>query len=290
MGRLAGHLLKPGGWSTAHVSARLSRVTEIESANKAPAQPLHVPEPVTAMERPSSAARLVGVDLARAVAVFGMFAVHVGPFNPFPTSSDGVGTWSVWLASGRASALFATLAGFSLVLIAGRLEPKTGLAGRQARARIVIRAVILLVVGTALAMTDFGGGVIINFYAVYFLLALPLLRLRARALAIIAVALALVMPQVAYALRALLSESTVNTIDSYDPIARLSGVGVLDFLLTGFYPAITWMTFVVTGMALGRLDLSSGAVRRRLAVVGPALIAFGYGVSWLALRVTSTRR
>ncbi|GHE71849.1 heparan-alpha-glucosaminide N-acetyltransferase domain-containing protein [Streptomyces capitiformicae] len=261
-------------------------MTEIESAKEAPPQPLPAPESATATERPSSAARLVGVDLARAVAVFGMFAVHVGPFNPFPTSGDGVGTWSVWLASGRASALFATLAGFSLVLIAGRLEPKTGLAGRQAKARIVIRAVILLVVGTALAMTDFGGAGILNFYAVYFLLALPLLRLRARALATIAVALALVTPQVAYALRALLSESTVNTIDSYDPIARLSGVGVLDFLLTGFYPAITWMTFVVTGMALGRLDLASGAVRRRLAVVGPALIAFGYGVSWLALRVT----
>ncbi|WMX69356.1 DUF418 domain-containing protein [Streptomyces collinus] len=215
-----------------------------------------------------------------------MFAVHTGPFNPFPTSGSGVGEWVVWLASGRASALFATLAGFSLVLIAGRLEPKTGLAGRQAKARIVIRAVILLVVGTALAMTDFGGAVIINFYAVFFLLALPLVRLRARTLAIIAVALAVVTPQLAYALRALLSESVVNTIDSYDPLARLSGVGVLDFLLTGFFPAITWMTFVVTGMALGRLDLASGAVRRRLAVVGPALIAFGYGVSWLALRLT----
>jgi uncharacterized membrane protein YeiB len=261
-------------------------VTGIESAKKAPAQPLPAPEPPTATERPSSTARLVGVDLARAVAVFGMFAVHTGPFNPFPTSGDGVGTWFVWLASGRASALFATLAGLSLVLIAGRLEPKTGLAGRQSKARIVIRAVILLVVGTALAMTDFGGAVIINFYAVFFLLALPLVRLRARTLATIAVALAVVTPQLAYALRALLSESIVNTIDSYDPIARLSGVGVLDFLLTGFFPAITWMTFVVTGMALGRLDLASGAVRRRLAVVGPALIAFGYGVSWLALRLT----
>lgn len=260
-------------------------VTEIESAKKAPTQPLPAPESVTATKRPSPTARLVGVDLARAVAVFGMFAVHVGPFNPFPTSGDGAGTWFVWLASGRASALFATLAGFSLVLIAGRLEPKTGLAGRQAKARIVIRAVILLVVGTALAMTDFGG-VIINYYAVYFLLALPLLRLRARTLATIAGTLAVIAPQVAYCLRALLSESIVNIIDSYDPIARLSGVGVLDFLLTGFYPAITWMTFVVTGMALGRLDLSSGAVRRRLAVVGPALITFGYGISWLTLRLT----
>lgn len=227
-------------------------------------------------------ARLVGVDLARAVAMFGMFTVHVGSSTP----GGGVGDWFLGLANGRASALFATLAGFSLMLIAGRFEPKTGLAGRQARARIVIRAVILLVLGSALAMTNFGSAGILNSYALYFLLALPLLRLRAGTLAIIAVALAVVSPQVAYGLRALLTEPVVITINTYDPIERISGVGVLDLLLTGFYPAITWMTFVVTGMALGRLDLTSGAVQRRLAVVGPALIAFGYGVSWLVLRLS----
>ncbi|WP_159770500.1 DUF418 domain-containing protein [Streptomyces sp. HM190] len=274
-------------------------MTETDSAAKAPQRPAPAPgaaatpdhdpatESATAPAGTVSTARLVGVDLARALAVFGMFAVHVGPF---PTPGGGVGDWFLELASGRASALFATLAGFSLTLIAGRPEPRTGAAGRRARARIVIRAVILLVVGTALAMTDFGGAGILNFYAVYFLLALPLLRLRARTLALIAVALAFVTPQLAYVLRALLTESLVTTIDGYDPIARLSGVGVLDFLLTGLYPAITWMTFVVTGMALGRLDLSSGTVRRRLALAGPALIAFGYGVSWLVLRVTGGDR
>ncbi|WP_020120369.1 DUF418 domain-containing protein [Streptomyces canus] len=258
-------------------------MTEIESAQKTPRRPSPSPESATATERPAPMARLVAVDLARALAVFGMFAVHVGPMA---TPGGGVGDWLLELASGRASALFATLAGFSLMLIAGRFEPKTGLAGRQARARIVIRAVTLLVLGSALAMTNFGGAGILNFYAVYFLLALPLLRLRTRTLAITAVTLAVVTPQLAYVIRALLTESIVHSVDSYDPIARLCGVGVLDLLLTGLYPAITWMTFVVTGMALGRLDLSSGTVQRRLAVVGPAMIAFGYGVSWLALRLT----
>ncbi|MET8976393.1 DUF418 domain-containing protein [Streptomyces sp. NPDC004539] len=258
-------------------------MTEIDSAGKAPLHPPHTPDSATPTRPTASTARLVGVDLARALAVFGMFAVHVGPF---PTPGGGVGDWFLELASGRASALFATLAGFSLMLIAGRREPKTGAAGRQARTRIVIRAAILLVVGTALAMTDFGGAGILNFYALYFLLALPLLKLRARTLAAIAVTLAAVTPQLAFALRALLTESAVRTIDAYDPLARLSGVGVLDLVLTGLYPAVTWMTFVVTGMTLGRLDLASGTVRKRLAAAGAAMIAFGYGVSWLLLRVT----
>jgi uncharacterized membrane protein YeiB len=239
------------------------------------------PEPTIVGEPGPSVGRLVGVDLARALAVFGMFAVHVGPFE---AARGDVGGWIRTLSEGRASALFATLAGFSLMLIAGRFEPKTGLAGRQARARIVIRAVILLVVGTALTMTNFGDAVILNAYALYFLLALPLTRLRARTLAIIAAVLALVGPQLAYGLRTWLGESVLNSINAYDPLERLCGVGVLDLLLTGFFPAMTWMPFVIAGMALARLDLTARAVQRRLAVLGPALVLLGYGTSWLVLK------
>ena len=184
------------------------------------------------------------------------------------------------MADGHSSVLFATLAGFSLMLIAGRREPKTGLAGRQARARIAIRAVVLLALGTVMAM-EYGGVIILGFYGVYFLLALPLVRLRARTLAIIAAALALVTPQLAYVLNSWVSDSVRQSINAYDPLHRLSEVGVLDLLLTGFYPALTWLPFVISGMALGRLDLSSGAVQRRLAALGAALTVAAYGMSLL---------
>ncbi|NUS77624.1 MAG: DUF418 domain-containing protein [Streptomyces sp.] len=221
--------------------------------------------------------RLVGVDLARALAVFGMYVVHIGP--PL-SATHGVASWVRYMAEGHSSVLFATLAGFSLMLIAGRQEPKTGLAGRQARARIVIRAVVLLTLGTVMAM-EYGGVIILGFYGVYFLLALPLVRLRARTLAIIAATLALVTPQLAYVLNSWMSDSVRQSINAYDPLHRLSEVGVLDLLLTGFYPALTWLPFVISGMALGRLDLSSGAVQRRLAALGAALVVAAYGMSLL---------
>ncbi|WP_189951879.1 DUF418 domain-containing protein [Streptomyces roseolus] len=224
-----------------------------------------------------STGRLVGVDLARALAVFGMYIVHIGPVL---SSTHGVGTWVRYLADGHSSVLFATLAGFSLMLIAGRREPKTGLAGRQAKARIAIRAVVLLALGTVLAM-EYGGVIILGFYGVYFLLALPLLRLSAKALTIIAAGLALVTPQLAFVLNSGLGESVQQTIDAYDPLKKISEVGVLDLLLAGFYPAITWMSFVVAGMALARLDLSAVSVQRRLAVLGAALTAGAYGLSLL---------
>nr|WP_240001568.1 MULTISPECIES: DUF418 domain-containing protein [unclassified Streptomyces] len=221
--------------------------------------------------------RLVGLDLARALAVFGMYIVHIAPMESAPGS---VGSWVYFLAEGRASALFATLAGFSLMLIAGRLEPKTGLAGRQAKARIAIRAVILLALGTVLAV-EYGDIIILAYYGVYFLLALLLVRLSARTLALIAAGIALVMPQLAFVLKMWLSDSVQQTINAYDPLERLSTVGVLDLLLTGLYPAITWMAFVITGMALARLDLSAPAVRRRLAVLGAGLATAAYGLATL---------
>ncbi|PWI20524.1 hypothetical protein DI272_17790 [Streptomyces sp. Act143] len=221
--------------------------------------------------------RLVGVDLARALAVFGMYVVHIGP--PL-SATHGVASWVRYIADGHSSVLFATLAGFSLMLIAGRREPKTGLAGRQARARIAIRAVVLLALGTVMAM-EYGGVIILGFYGVYFLLALPLVRLRARTLAVVAAALALVAPQLAYVLNSWVTDSVRQSINAYDPLHRLSEVGVLDLLLTGFYPALTWLPFVISGMALGRLDLSSGTVQRRLAALGAGLTAAAYGLSLL---------
>jgi len=258
-------------------------MTHIDPAQTSPpSQTRTRPDPVPSADSQSTG-RLVGVDLARALAVFGMYAVHVGP----PSDAvGGVGGWLLQLSEGRASALFATLAGFSLMLIAGRREPKTGLAGRQAKIRIAIRAAVLIAMGTALAAAGAGSVVILAFYGVYFLLALPLLRLPARTLAITAAGLAVVTPLLQYGLKALVAGPVEATVNAYDPLKQLSDVGVLDLLLTGFYPTVTWMTFVVTGMALGRLDLSAVDVRRRLAALGAALISFGYGVPWLLTRMS----
>ncbi|WP_230196687.1 DUF418 domain-containing protein [Streptomyces coriariae] len=224
-----------------------------------------------------STERLVGVDLARALAVFGMYVVHIGP--PL-SATDGVASWIRYLADGHSSVLFATLAGFSLMLLSGRRQPKTGLAGRQAKARIAIRAVVLLALGTVMAM-EYGGVIILGFYGVYFLLALPLVRLRARTLAVLGLALALVTPQLSFALSSLLTEPVQQSINAYDPLHRLSDVGVLDLLFTGFYPTITWISFVIAGMALARLDLSRTAVQWRLAALGAGLTVAAYGMSLL---------
>ncbi|MFB7664373.1 DUF418 domain-containing protein [Kitasatospora sp. NPDC056138] len=228
----------------------------------------------------ASPGRLLGLDLARGLAVLGMFAAHVGPVP----GEDGPIGLAAQFAHGRASALFAMLAGVSLALIAGR-SPRVGRAGRQAAARIALRALVLLAAGSALTALNTPVAVILAYYGVYFLLALPLTRLAAGPLAAAALGWALIGPQLSFVLRAgLEARDWTAPLTTVDPIAHLSGEGLLALLLTGSYPALTWMPFVLAGMALGRLDLTSPRVRSRLAVTGAVLVAVGYGGAWLACR------
>ncbi|MET8978393.1 DUF418 domain-containing protein [Streptomyces sp. NPDC004539] len=226
--------------------------------------------------RPSTG-RLIGVDLARGLAVFGMYAAHVGPD---PAQGGFVGH-VMELAHGRASALFAFLAGFSIMLITGRRTPKTGRAGRQAVAKVVIRAAILLVLGTLLTMSGTPVEVILAFYGLYFLLVLPLYRLRALPLAVIAGASALVLPQLLYVVQRLLADHEPGGLWTWPAETG----GVVSLLFSGSYPALTWIPFVIAGMAVARLDLAATVVRTRLALTGAALTVLGYGGSWLALHL-----
>lgn len=230
----------------------------------------------------TSVGRLIGVDLARGLAVFGMYAAHVGP-DPSEGGSTG---FFMELAHGRASALFAFLAGFSIVLITGRRTPKTGRAGRQAVAKVVIRALILLVLGTALTLTGTPVEVILAFYGLYFLLVLPLYRLGARPLAVIAVSGALILPQILYVVQQALNPGGGDGGGPGGIWAWPADAdGIVSLLFTGGYPALAWIPFVVAGMAVARLDLASTVVRTRLAITGVSLAVLGYGGSYLALHL-----
>ena len=227
--------------------------------------------------------RLIGIDLARGLAVLGMYSAHVGP----DVTVGGPVGFLLETARGRSSALFALLAGFSLVIITGRPRPRTGRAGRQAVVRIAIRAVVLVILGYALTALDTEVEVILSCYGLLFLTVLPLHRLRAATLAQIAAAGALILPQVLYAVRKSIEEGTwADTVVQTDPLARISGTdGVVELLFTGDYPALTWAPFLIAGMAVARLDLTRPGIRSRLALTGGALTVIGYGGSWLALHL-----
>ncbi|MDI2030864.1 heparan-alpha-glucosaminide N-acetyltransferase domain-containing protein [Saccharopolyspora sp. TS4A08] len=232
----------------------------------------------------------MGVDVARFVAVFGMFCIHFGV--PFTTGLPEV--WAAQFFSGRSTALFTLLAGVSLALMTGRATPPSGSALRDARLRVAVRAVALLVLGLALAKATEATGflltVIIPFYGLYFLLAVPFLRLRARGLVVAAAVSAAVGPQLSFVLRGWIAADTplaglVSLVNGVDPGHLLADEGLFDLLLLGFYPAASYLPLVLAGLAVGRMDLTSRWLRLRLGAVGLVLSLVGYQVSFLLVPV-----
>lgn len=217
--------------------------------------------------------RLVGVDVARCLALLGMMATHVvGKWTP-----AGDLTWAYAVAGGRASALFAVLAGVSLALVSGRTDPVAGGHRQRLRLGLAARAGLIALLGLLLGGLDSGIAVILTYYGVLFLLALPFLGLGARSLAGLAVAWVAVAPVVLHLLLPLVAE-----FDGRSPvIGDLADPGRLlgELLLTGTYPAFPWLAFVLAGMALGRVDLREPRTWLRCVVGGTGLALASYAVS-----------
>ncbi|PSK98950.1 putative membrane protein YeiB [Murinocardiopsis flavida] len=232
----------------------------------------------------------MGIDVARGIAVLGMFVVHVGVGWEAADGSNALYP----VVSGRSAALFALLAGVSIALLSGGSAPKQGKDMGVALWRVVIRGLIMLPLGTALTMLGTGVSVILAYYALFFVLAAPLLWERWKIVAGTAAVLAFAGPVVSFWLRGLATgrgslAGPVRAVDAYDPLVGWSGEGVVDFLLTGAYPALTWMPFVLAGLAIGRLDLRAVRVRWALVGVGAVLAAAAYGAAWVALSVGGVR-
>ncbi|WP_396643430.1 heparan-alpha-glucosaminide N-acetyltransferase domain-containing protein [Microbacterium sp.] len=204
--------------------------------------------------------RVAGLDLARGLAVIGMFAAHLLWIDPF--DSTDVSTWTD-VANGRSSILFATIAGVSIALITGGRIPVSGAARERASARLALRALCIWVIGVLLILTQVPVYVILPAYAILFLLALPLLRARPAFLFALAAVLGLVMPWM---------QALIVQLPFWD-----SQIGAEIGLLLGLnYPFTVWIAFIVAGLGVGRLDLRSLGTQAALVFVGAGLAILAY--------------
>src|SRR5688572_29706598 len=100
----------------------------------------------------AAGARLVGLDVARALALLGMVATHVIASRT-PTGEESL---AHVLASGRASALFAVLAGVSVALLTGRRTPLRGQDRWRAVGGLAARALLVALLGLWLGGLETG--------------------------------------------------------------------------------------------------------------------------------------
>ncbi|WP_448631610.1 heparan-alpha-glucosaminide N-acetyltransferase domain-containing protein [Cellulomonas soli] len=199
-----------------------------------------------------------------------MVTAHVGPDDHGPIPPGGFSQ----LADGRSAALFVVLAGVGLALLSGGRDPVDGTRLVQARVRILVRGVLLLGLGQALLLLDVPIAIILTSYAVYFALALPALTWPRTALLGTSAALALVGPLVVQWAQPLLP-----TLSGGSPRT------LADVVVGHYYPAAVWLSYLLTGLVIGRCDLRSTRARCTGAVAGLGLVVLGHGGSWVALHV-----
>ena len=201
--------------------------------------------------------RITGIDLARAIAMAGMVVVHFVAW----WEGDGALATVGENVRGRAMPLFMLLGGIGVTLMTSR-------STTPAR-NLVIRAVMLFALGLFLTETIDRVAIVLQSYALFFLLAIGLRRLPSGAL------LALVPSTIAIGAVTyqLIGEPRVQTpLDSV-----LTSEGIESLLFDGFYPLFPVGAFFIFGMWLGRLDLRSNRLAAILASSGTVL---GAGV-WI---------
>ncbi|HET8959284.1 heparan-alpha-glucosaminide N-acetyltransferase domain-containing protein [Nocardioides sp.] len=216
---------------------------------------------------------MVGLDVARCLALLGMVATHVF----LPRGPDGDLALPQAIAGGRSAALFAVLAGVSLALMTGRRDPVTG---RERVARswgIVVRALLIALVGLYLGSLGSGLAIILTYYGLLFLLGLPFVGLRAPALLVLTGAWLVVAPVISQLVRPELPPRGFAS-PTFDQLAD-PGQLLSELLFTGYYPVVPWLAYLLAGMALGRLDLANRAVQGWITGAGAALALVSFAVS-----------
>lgn len=204
--------------------------------------------------------RIIGYDVARSLAVFGMVIVN---YKVVMGASENGPEWLVWLTGlfdGRAAATFVILAGVGISMLSrkGRITQDRERI-QQDRFLLFKRAIFLFVVG--LLYTPLWPADILHFYGVYIAIAALLLLASDRQLWLWTIGLS-----AAFLLLVFIFDyetgwyfSTLTYIDFWTFAGMLRHI-----FFNGFHPVIPWLAFVLIGMWLGRQDIKSTQVRRQI--------------------------
>ncbi len=216
-----------------------------------------------------AASRIVGLDVARCVAIFGMVIVN------YKNALRAYGGAPAWITKpfdcvdGRAAVTFVTLAGMGAILLS-RDARTSGDPDRRwaARKRLFYRAMFILVMG--IANFQVWPGDILHFYGLYMATgALMLYAKPGRLLVFAACAVAAM-----YALPVFFPSSA-----GYGP----AGIWYIDYLtprgflrnefVNGVHPYFPWVAYYLFGMWLAQRGISDRGRRWRILAIAIAGIA-----------------
>ena len=230
------------------------------------------PGPVRA---PPVEGRLLGIDVARAVAQLGMLITHYTYFDGSGGDLRGVTRFF----NGKAMPLFVFLGGLGFTMLTRRAAHPVGQA--------LARGSVLVVIGLLLVEHAPLIAVILQFYGLFFALGLLVRRLPGVWLLVLAGVttivggwswLYLAPDRVRYG-----GWQGWETVTDPRPL-------LIDLLVSGSYPALPTFAFFLVGMWVGRQALGRRQVQVLLVGTGLALALAGYVGGEIVTRATTDRQ
>jgi hypothetical protein len=200
-----------------------------------------------------------------------MMSTHIFPLY-LPGTAEP--SWVALLFTGRSSALFAVVAGIGLALLTGGKAPHRAQRLAGDRRGIAVRALIIAAVGLVLGGVETNIAIILFHYGVLFLFALPFVGLRLPVLAAWAAGWILLSPVAAFLLRpwvqGTVDPPSLGENPLWEHFADQPLTLLADVLLTGYYPALQWLSYLLVGLVIGRLDLAGLRAQLGLLLGGAA--------------------
>lgn len=193
--------------------------------------------------------RIIGIDVARALAVIGMIIVNFKVV--FGANGGGVLKAFAQVFEGKAAATFVVLAGVGLALMTNTaVNNQDSVKLKKARQRILQRALLLFIIGLSYITT--WPADILHFYGVYMLIALWFIAKKPKSILLGVLGIIMLFP-------------ILLLVIDYETAWNFSTLSYADFwtikgffrnlFFNGFHPVIPWAAFMLFGLWYGKQDL-----------------------------------
>ncbi|PID29785.1 MAG: hypothetical protein CR982_01975 [Candidatus Cloacimonadota bacterium] len=225
--------------------------------------------------------RIVGIDVARALAVIGMIIVN------FKVVFGEEGT--IWIKSfagifeGKAAATFVTLAGVGIALTTKKSIKSNNIENLKiARKRVIKRAFFLFILG--ISYINIWPADILHFYGIYMVIVLLLLKSSGKLILFSGTLLILIYPL----LMMIWSYETGWNFESlsYQDFWSIKGF-LRNLFYNGFHPVIPWTAFMIFGYWLGMQDLQNRKYMKRLFFYSLIVFIFLHIISLALINLLS---
>lgn len=214
--------------------------------------------------------RLIGLDFARAWALFGMLIVN---FIVITNAEHNGPTWLITVTSlfqGRASALFVLLAGIGISLMSRKAVASHDKAKIIAiRQMIWKRSLFLFVIGLLLYVMEWTGD-ILHYYGVYLFMAAVLITVRDRILYGLGAAILITAQCLQLVFDTFKGWGGPVPFMHYVDFWTLEGF-VRNLFFNGYHPIFPWFCFFIIGLLIGRIDFHNKALRMKLLIIGASV-------------------